>query len=298
MSKVRVFRIQGPCSESRGTKKIIRSSQVVQAENCVDYSCTEVYLNASALSDSSALLVPLTSPVISDTTPITALVDCGSTHCFISSDLVNTYRLPCSAIPPIRLKLFDGTSNSVISETLELPITFSTGETMTVTFYVTTLNSSASIVLGHNWLTRYNPLIDWVLGSIKFRSPIQKELTPLSTSAEVAPSPLQTLCTPDDSGPPVPSSPIQVSLVNAAAFVRACKLPGAQAFTMMASDLSDSISARSNSVSDTTSDLANIPEEYHDFADVFSKNKAETLAPHCPYDLKIELEEGTTPPIG
>jgi len=38
-------------------------------------------------------------------------------------------------------------------------------------------------------------------------------------------------------------------------------------------------------------DLSNVSSEYHKFADVFSKTKAEVLAPHCPYDLKINLEE-------
>ena len=41
-----------------------------------------------------------------------------------------------------------------------------------------------------------------------------------------------------------------------------------------------------------------VPKVYHDFADVFSKTRANTLAPHRPYDLKINLEEGTLPPLG
>ena len=41
-----------------------------------------------------------------------------------------------------------------------------------------------------------------------------------------------------------------------------------------------------------------VPEVYHDFADVFSKTHTNTLAPHRPYDLKINLEEGTLPPLG
>ena len=45
-------------------------------------------------------------------------------------------------------------------------------------------------------------------------------------------------------------------------------------------------------------DLSCIPEEYHEFAEVFSKAKADTLAPHRPYDLKINLEEGSNPPFG
>jgi len=45
-------------------------------------------------------------------------------------------------------------------------------------------------------------------------------------------------------------------------------------------------------------DLSNIPSKYHEFADIFSKTKAETLPSHCSYDLKINLEEGDQPPVG
>jgi len=41
-----------------------------------------------------------------------------------------------------------------------------------------------------------------------------------------------------------------------------------------------------------TPDLSNVPSKYHEFANVFSKTKAETLPPHHLYDLKINLEEG------
>ena len=47
----------------------------------------------------------------------------------------------------------------------------------------------------------------------------------------------------------------------------------------------------------TDSIKQHVPEVYHDFADVFSKTCANTLAPHRPYDLKINLEEGTSPPL-
>jgi len=46
------------------------------------------------------------------------------------------------------------------------------------------------------------------------------------------------------------------------------------------------------------SDLSNVPFEYHEFADVFSKTKAEVLTPHHSYDLKINLEEGAQPLVG
>jgi len=42
--------------------------------------------------------------------------------------------------------------------------------------------------------------------------------------------------------------------------------------------------------------MSTIPEDYHDFMDIFSKSKASKLADHRPYNLKITLDEGTSPP--
>ena len=43
-------------------------------------------------------------------------------------------------------------------------------------------------------------------------------------------------------------------------------------------------------------DMESILEAYQDFSNVFSKAKADTLAPHRPYNLKITLGDGATPP--
>ena len=42
-------------------------------------------------------------------------------------------------------------------------------------------------------------------------------------------------------------------------------------------------------------DLSSIPSEYHDFADLFSKKKADELPAYSPYDHKIPLVKGATP---
>ena len=52
------------------------------------------------------------------------------------------------------------------------------------------------------------------------------------------------------------------------------------------------------STSPVTISLDGVPEEYHDFADIFSKSKAGVLVDHHPYNLKITLEEGASPPLG
>ena len=45
-------------------------------------------------------------------------------------------------------------------------------------------------------------------------------------------------------------------------------------------------------------DLSSVLEEYHKYTNIFSKSKAETLAPHCPYDLQIDLEKDSHPLVG
>ena len=43
--------------------------------------------------------------------------------------------------------------------------------------------------------------------------------------------------------------------------------------------------------------MSNVPAKYHDFKDIFDQARADTLPAHQPYNLKIELQEGTTPPF-
>jgi len=85
-----------------------------------------------------------------------------------------------------------------------------------------------------------------------------------------------------------------IAIICAAAFLHASKLPGSHNFELCL--CSSDIQANSAKLAETP-DLSNVPSEYHEFADIFSKTKAETLPPHHPYDLKINLEEGVQPPV-
>src|SRR5882724_11831505 len=130
------------------------------------------------------------------------------------------------------------------------------------------------IVLEYCWLTCCNPLIDWVLGSNFFWQPSQHESKSSPTSQK----------------------PLRVTLINAVAYSQASKLKGSDCFQFQIS-LSE-VTGHSMSTSETKVDMSTIPEDYHDFVDIFSKSKAGKLADHQPYNLKITLDEGTSPPYG
>ena len=168
----------------------------------------DLHLNASALSSPNSLTLNLSSDSIPNTR-IHTLLDSGSTHCFLDTSFVSDYKLRTSDIGPIPLQLFDGSSNSEIQHSVDLSIRFPTGEQHSVMFFVTPLDASCNTVLGHNWLTRYNPLIDWVLSSITFRTP---------KPADVLANPKTLALAPISSDPPTltPLVSPHIALVNAA----------------------------------------------------------------------------------
>ncbi len=305
-------------------------------QGCVDCNRTleVVTLNAAALSNHS-LTVSLSSEVgsgmESDDSPIIiilrflALVDSGSSHCFIDSKYVEDHNLPTKPIPPVQLRLLDGSAGSHISQSITLPVRFPSGNIISIDFYVTHLDSSCNIVLGYNWLSCCNPLIDWVKHSITFHSPLPGVSSPVSTSvasnatasncADIPrpiPNPILTPAskpTLRSQWPPPPYEPIysyptipsfsasvtpKISIISMATFVRACAEDGAQQYTLQPS--APSISRMASSTAPP--DMTDVPVEYHDFADVFSDSLSKKLPEHRPYDLKINIEEGTSPPLG
>ena len=105
----------------------------------------------------------------------------------------------------------------------------------------------------------------------------------LNPSSVSLPSPTDSPKAPGLWAPPI-------TLINAVAYVCACKLEGSIQFSIQ---LRPDGTLRA-ALDDAVPDLSAVPKEYRDFADVFSKTKASILALHLEYDLKIELEEGAT----
>ena len=86
-----------------------------------------------------------------------------------------------------------------------------------------------------------------------------------------------------------------IVIIGTAAFLHTSKLSGSNNFELCF--CSSDIQANSAKLAEA-SDLSNVSSKYHEFTNVFSKTKDEVLAPHQPYDLKINLEEDAQPPVG
>ena len=71
-------------------------------------------------------------------------------------------------------------------------------------------------------------------------------------------------------------------------------MQGSQCFCLQV--VTPEATGRLVSASPVTINLDGVPEEYHNFVDVFRKTKAGVLVDHRPYDLKITLKEGASPP--
>src|SRR5258708_39037824 len=93
--------------------------------------------------------------------PFIALLDSGSSHCFVDKVFAKKNKLALSKLPSIiPLQLFDGSAQNSISHKTNIPLTFSTGETHQTELYVTKLDKGYSVVLGYDWLVRHNPSIN------------------------------------------------------------------------------------------------------------------------------------------
>jgi len=270
-----------------------------------------IQLNTSTFSDPHSLFVFLTSLLILGQDHLNkilfqALIDSRSIHYFVNSEFVDTHHLKTSATPPVALRLFDGSSNSTISEIANLPIIFSTSDCMNLDFYVTLLDSSYSLVLRYNWFVRYNLLIKWINRLINFCSSLQENLAPSYTTANISlASPSFLNITLQSLDPAVSISVSETSMSNsgqpnitiigAAVFLHISKLLSFHNFKLCF--CSSDIQANSTKFA-KASNLSNVLSGYHKFANIFSKTKAEVLASHCSYNLKINLEEGAQPLVG
>jgi len=119
----------------------------------------------ASLSNHKALLVPVNLDLVPGT--FLGLVDLGSSDSFIDSVFTLKNKLVHQGIEPRPLSLIDGTVNNCVNQIVTLPMTLPCGASFLIKFFVTPLDGSCEVVLGHNWLRVSNPQIDWKQGTMR-----------------------------------------------------------------------------------------------------------------------------------
>src|SRR5258705_10135225 len=203
-------------------------------------SASSMALHTSSLSPNSFFLSLTSTSVRNLLRLFCALLDSGSSHSFVNEAFATNNRLKFSYLPnPIPLKMFDGSTPSNVSKKVQMPITFSTGETHHLEFFVTNLDENYSLVLGYDWLARHNLSIDWTETKIMFREPK---------------NPKEKLAS---------SKKIDIHMVSTLMMTKLCKDPGTPAFMISMADLIPSQATAADT-------LDSIPAEYCNFHDIFS----------------------------
>ncbi|KAH9277068.1 hypothetical protein BASA83_000588 [Batrachochytrium salamandrivorans] len=123
----------------------------------------------SSLSSLNKLLLPGTLHFGSAIHADTFFIDCGADDVFMDAELADRLNIPLVKIPvPIKLRLADGDSSSMITHRT-LPPSVAYWQTVeTIGFYVTSL--CHGIILGYSWLEHHNPQINWESRMVDFGS--------------------------------------------------------------------------------------------------------------------------------
>jgi len=191
------------------------------------------------------------------------------------------------------------------------------------------LDRSASAVLGYSWLHRHNPLIDWVTHEIEFRT--ASTSSPFDDNRSSFPHAIHELSVPSSNPAtagshadllhpePSPSAKLRaaaaripISFVRASALPFFSRLPSSHPQSIVLSGIIEPETCQARAAIPTPdsaqvdSALAaefnelwpQIPKDYHDYLDVFSKRKGMTLPLRRPHDHHIDLMDDTTPPFG
>ena len=101
----------------------------------------------------------------------TALVDSGATICCIDLHFIRRMKWPLRRLErPIKARNADGTSNKggMIQYQVDLNLRIEHRNSLQ-RFFMMDLGNKNTVILGHPWLTKMNPLIDWTAGTVKMR---------------------------------------------------------------------------------------------------------------------------------
>ena len=210
-------------------------------------------------------------------TPANVLVDTGATgYAFIDRTFAHKHNLTRTRLTrPIDLYGFDGyRTRRRITHKIRIHLTHEE-YSETITMLEVDLGS-CDVILGLPWMRRHRVQIDWT-----------NERLILNTDPESGPNPKSE----PNPEPTIPE--LDICMIGAAPLARLSRKPNHEIFAVSVKDVEQALAPKTY-----TDPAKKLPQQYHEFLDVFSRKEADTLPEHRQYDHRIELEPGKTPPYG
>jgi len=197
-----------------------------------------------------------------NTIEVDAMLDSGATGCFVDKSWALDRRLKLTKlVKPVPVLNIDGTRNQEGDITHYVFLTIGIGKHAEKLWCAVTCLGKIPLILGHTWLRKHNPDIDWVTGKVNLtRCPLECKSLLETRFAKL-----------------LRENESQETWVQA---LKAHELK----VTIDESTLEDA--------------QRQVPTEYWEFLDVFSKKSSERMPLRKPWDHGIDLKEDFPPKKG
>ena len=197
-----------------------------------------------------------------NTIEVKALLDSGATGCFIDKSWALDRHLCLSKlVKPVPVLNVDGTRNQEGDITHYVLLTVGIGKHSERLWCAVTCLGKVPLILGHDWLKKHNPDIDWTTGDVKLsrcppecKSLMDTHFAKLILDNESQETWIQALKNHESKGDVDESTPEEAQKL--------------------------------------------VPHEYWDYLDVFLKSKSECMLLRKPWDHGIDLKEDFPPKKG
>src|SRR5271168_133026 len=248
----------------------------------------DIYSVTIANVSRNSISIPIN--ICSSKQTVETLIDCGAGGAFIDQNFAKNFKVK-SLDEPVKAYNVDETENKKGTIKSYVDLKFQLGnKTFNERFYVTGLGKQR-IILGFPWLHKHNPIIDWKKGEISWK-PIKidwRRLLEKGRKNRQAQQPKIEEVVDEEKRKNHTSIPLEqnrneilIELLETDVWIHK---------TNIATDLA--IEANSKKIKQTNEEI--VPEEYHDYLDVFNEEKAHRFPESRPWDHKIEMKEGFEP---
>jgi hypothetical protein len=250
----------------------------------------DVYSVTIANISRNSISVPI--KIGSNKQTVETLIDSGAGGPFIDQNYAKNFNINYLD-KSVKAYNVDGTENKRGTINAYVNLEFSLGEgKFKEQFYVTGLKKQR-IILGFPWLHKYNPIINWKKGEVTFK-PFQIDWRCLMEKGKwirQEQQPKIEEVVDDKEQKNQTTLPLKEDKLGV--YIKLLETDVWIHKTNIATELA----IEENSKKQDKTDEQLVPAEYHEYLDIFSKEKAHRFPESRPWDHKIEMKEGFEPKL-